>query len=61
MATTPESRFARNGDVHIAYQTVGSGPFDLLLVDSWAHHVEPVWDSPTTPGSCAGSAGRRLR
>ena len=46
MATTPETRFARNGDVHIAYQTVGSGPLDLLLVDTWAHHVEAVWDFP---------------
>lgn len=26
----PETRFARNGDVHIAYQTIGSGPLDLL-------------------------------
>ena len=43
---TPETRFARNGDVHLAYQTVGTGPRDLLLVDTWVHHVEAVWDVP---------------
>ncbi len=42
----PETRFARNGDVHIAYQVVGSGPVDLVLVDTWVHHVEAVWDLP---------------
>ena len=42
----PETRFARNGDVHLAYQTVGSGPLDLLLIDTWVHHVEAVWDVP---------------
>ena len=42
----PETRFARNGDVHLAYQIVGSGPVDLLYVDAWVHHVEAVWDVP---------------
>lgn len=42
----PETRFARNGDVHLAYQAIGSGPLDLLLVDTWVHHVEAVWDFP---------------
>lgn len=40
------THFARNGDVHLAYQTVGSGPGDLLYVDAWVHHVEAVWDVP---------------
>ena len=42
----PETHFARNGEVHLAYQTVGSGEVDLLLVDTWVHHVEAVWDHP---------------
>jgi class 3 adenylate cyclase len=41
---TPRTRFARNGDVHIAFQVVGEGDLDLLLVDTWVHHVEAVWD-----------------
>jgi len=46
MREQPETRFARNGDVHIAFQTVGSGPIDILLVDTWVHHVEAIWDFP---------------
>ena len=41
-----ETHFARVGDVHIAYQTVGDGPIDILFVDTWVHHVEAVWDFP---------------
>jgi hypothetical protein len=29
-AMQPETRYARSGDVHIAYQLVGDGPFDLV-------------------------------
>jgi class 3 adenylate cyclase len=46
MREAPETKFARNGDVHIAYQAIGSGPIDLLLIDSWVHHVEMVWEIP---------------
>ena len=28
----PETRYARSGAVSIAYQVVGDGPFDLVLV-----------------------------
>jgi class 3 adenylate cyclase len=38
-----ETRYAVNGGVHIAYQVVGEGELDLLLVDTWVHHVEDVW------------------
>lgn len=44
--TDPETRYARNGETHIAYQVVGNGQIDLVLVDSWIHHVEMVWDIP---------------
>jgi class 3 adenylate cyclase len=46
MTEQPRTRFARIGDVHLAYQTVGTGPLDILLVDTWVHHVEAVWDFP---------------
>jgi class 3 adenylate cyclase len=46
MTEQPRTQFARNGDVHLAYQTVGTGPLDILLVDTWVHHVEAVWDFP---------------
>ncbi len=41
-----DTRFAKVGDVHIAYQVVGDGPIDILFVDTWVHHVEAVWDFP---------------
>jgi hypothetical protein len=46
VADDPQTRFARVGDVHIAYQVVGDGPLDVLFVDTWVHHVEAVWDFP---------------
>lgn len=42
----PTTRYAQAGDVHIAYQVTGDGPTDLLVVDSWVHHVEIVWQIP---------------
>ena len=46
MDTRPTTKYARNGDVHLAYQVIGDGPLDLLLVESWVHHVETSWDIP---------------
>ena len=46
MPDPAETRFAKIGDVHIAYQVVGDGPIDILFVDTWVHHVEAVWDFP---------------
>ena len=42
---TPQTRYARNGDVSIAYQVVGSGP-DLVFVPSWVSQVEHLWAEP---------------
>ncbi|HSV37402.1 MAG TPA: adenylate/guanylate cyclase domain-containing protein [Nocardioidaceae bacterium] len=41
----PDTRFARNGDVHIAYQVVGDGPMDLVWVPSLWSHVELQWEN----------------
>ena len=46
MADHPRTRYAKNGDIHIAYQVVGEGDLDILLIDTWVHHVEAVWDLP---------------
>ena len=40
----PQTRYARNGTFHIAYQTLGDGPIDLLVVDQWFSNVEAQWD-----------------
>ncbi|CAN5271090.1 adenylate/guanylate cyclase domain-containing protein [soil metagenome] len=44
----PETRYARSGDVNIAYQVVGDGPFDLVYVPPFASHVELAWTVPAT-------------
>jgi pimeloyl-ACP methyl ester carboxylesterase/class 3 adenylate cyclase len=45
--TTPETKYAKSGDVHIAYQTVGKGSPDLVLVPGWVSHVEYAWEEPS--------------
>ncbi len=44
---TPETRYVRSGDVHIAYQVVGDGPRDLVYVPTWISQVEHLWEEPT--------------
>ena len=43
---TPETRYARAGDVHIAYQVLGEGPVDVVLADQWFSNMEAQWDVP---------------
>jgi class 3 adenylate cyclase/pimeloyl-ACP methyl ester carboxylesterase len=43
---TPEVRYARSGDVGIAYQVVGEGPFDLVYVPGSFSNVELAWTNP---------------
>ena len=43
---TPETRYARLGDLHLAYQVLGEGPPDILLLDQWFSHMEAQWDVP---------------
>jgi pimeloyl-ACP methyl ester carboxylesterase len=44
----PETRYAKTADgVHIAYQTVGTGPVDIVFVMAWATHIELMWKEPT--------------
>jgi len=40
----PETRYARSGDVMVAYQVLGQGPFDVVIAPPWVSHVELVWE-----------------
>jgi class 3 adenylate cyclase len=40
----PETRYARLGPLHLAYQVLGAGPPDILLLDQWFSHMEAQWD-----------------
>ena len=42
----PETRYAKSGDVNIAYQVVGGGPLDLVFVPGFVSHVEYIWEDP---------------
>ena len=41
-----ETRYARSGDVSIAYRVAGEGPFDIVFVPGAGSHVELTWDLP---------------
>ncbi len=41
------ARYARSGDVNIAYQVVGDGPIDLVLTFGWVSHLAYVWEEPS--------------
>ena len=42
----PETRYARSGDGYLAYQVIGSGPVDLLVVTELLSHCEHRWEEP---------------
>ena len=42
----PVTSYARSGDVNIAYQVAGTGPFDLVYVPGAFSHVELNWTIP---------------
>ena len=43
----PETRYTvSTGDVHIAYQVLGDGPRDLVMVPGWIFNLEVVWEQP---------------
>jgi pimeloyl-ACP methyl ester carboxylesterase len=44
--STPRTQYAKSGDVSIAYQVVGDGPIDLVIVLGFATHLEIQWESP---------------
>jgi pimeloyl-ACP methyl ester carboxylesterase len=41
-----EVRYARSGDVHIAYRVFGDGPRDLVLIPGTLSHAELYWEFP---------------
>src|SRR5512145_794952 len=50
MTAVPVTQYTRSGDVSIAYQIVGEGARDLVLVPGWASNVEVFWEHPRVAG-----------
>src|ERR1700737_3327546 len=42
----PKRHYAKSGDVNIAYQVVGDGPFDLVFVPGFVSHLDLQWADP---------------
>ena len=42
----PQTRYAKSGDVNVAYQVVGEGPIDLLFAPGFVSHVDLYWADP---------------
>src|SRR5947209_17828328 len=38
--TLPETRYALSGDVNLAYQVMGNGPVDIIMVPGFVSHIE---------------------
>ena len=43
----PPVQYARSGELNIAYQVVGDGPTDLLMIPGWFSHLALDWEEPT--------------
>ncbi len=46
MTQPPDTRYAKSGRAHIAYQIIGDGPLDLVFVPGFVSHVEYGWEVP---------------
>ena len=44
--STPPVRYAKSGDLNIAYQVLGEGPMDLVFVPGFVSHLELLWEYP---------------
>jgi class 3 adenylate cyclase len=53
----PDTRYATRGGLNIAYQVFGSGPRDLVLVDTGQHPVDLLWEEPLLAGFLERLAG----
>lgn len=42
----PQTQYAKSGDVYIAYQVLGNGPIDLVLIPGFVSHLEFHWEEP---------------
>lgn len=43
----PVTRYAKSGDVHIAYQVFGEGPTNLVYIPGFISHIENYWEEPS--------------
>jgi len=44
----PTTRYVKGSGVHLAYQTYGDGPLDILVMPGFVSHVERAWEHPAS-------------
>lgn len=42
----PVTRYARSGEIGIAYQVIGKGETDLVVAFPFVSHLDLLWESP---------------
>jgi hypothetical protein len=42
IVTLPETRYAKSGDIRIAYQVIGNGPLDLVFVPGFISNLDAL-------------------
>jgi pimeloyl-ACP methyl ester carboxylesterase/DNA-binding winged helix-turn-helix (wHTH) protein len=42
----PPTRYARSGELNIAYTVIGDGPLDIVFIMGWVSHLEYFWSDP---------------
>ena len=47
MPSVPPIRYARSGDVNIAYQVFGEGPVDIVVTPGFTSHLDLQWTLPS--------------
>ena len=45
--SAPVIRYAKSGDVHVAYQVIGDGPVDIVFVEGSMSNRHVMWEEPT--------------
>ena len=40
----PKTHYAKSGDINIAYQVIGNGPIDLIVVPGWISNLDLHWE-----------------
>ena len=43
----PRTEYPRSGEYHIAFQTLGEGPVDLVYIPGWVSHLDLYWEEPS--------------
>ena len=46
LVTAPETRYAKSGEIQLAYQVIGAGPRDIVLITRAYEPVDLLWDDP---------------